>query len=350
MRFGVMLPHSNNPASTSAILRAAEVAEELGFDALCVHDHIQFDGGSIAAGSHHRVPGGDVRNLFEPMSTLAFVAGRTTRARLMTTILLLPVREPILLAKQAATVDVLSGGRFVCGVAVGPPLKEKPGETTRLTKYKVNAVKEYAAFGLRGHRGRRMDEYLQAMIAIWTQEQATFKGRYVSFEAIDVFPKPLQKPRPPIWIGGRSEHAIERAAASGDAWFPSQINPKQFADGVRLLRERFAARRRPLPSEYGVNIFTCTAATDDEADRLARPVLESKFYDEHDYRTRTIIGSPDATIRSLKEWEGVGLTFCQIKPIYHTLDDLVAQLRLLAREVMPAFPEPAAQHAAAAGH
>ncbi len=339
MKFSLLLPQANYVASPSAILRAAEAAEEFGFDAVGVHDHVVFGGETISCGSHHPVPLGDRRTLFEAVTTLAFVASRTSRVRLLTSILLLPVREPIVLAKQVATVDALSGGRFICGVAVGPSLIERKGETTQLTGWRANAVKEYAAFGLRGRRGRRMDEYLQAMIAVWTQERATFKGRHVSFEEIDVFPKPVQKPYPPIWIGGRSEFALERTAAFGDAWHPSQINAAQFAESLPVLHARCAARGRPAPPEYPINIFVSIADTDQAADDLARPMLRSKFPTEHDYRTRTIIGGPDTWIRMLTEWEAVGLTFAHLKFVYRDSDDLIARLRLFAREVMPAFPE-----------
>ncbi len=339
MRFSVALPQANYVASPAAIQRTAEVAEDLGFDAVGVQDHIVFGGETMSSGTHDPVPGGDLRTLFEAVTTLAFVAGRTRRVRLLTSILLLPVREPIVLAKQVATIDALSGGRFVCGVAAGPPLVERTGETTRLTTYRANAVKEYAAFRLKGHRGRRVDEYLQAMIAIWTQDRATFEGRYVAFKDVTIFPKPVQKPHPPVWIGGRSEHALERTAAMGDAWHPSQINPEQFGASLPLLRAKCAERGRPAPTEYPINIFVSIAHTDAAADELARPVVQAKFYTEHDYRTRTIIGSPATWIRMLNEWEAVGLTYAHLKFVYRDTDDLVARLRLFAREVMPAFAQ-----------
>ncbi|MBM4433570.1 MAG: LLM class flavin-dependent oxidoreductase [Chloroflexi bacterium] len=337
MKFAVLLPQTNQVASTDAILRAAAAAEELGFDAVSVHDHIQFNGWWIASGSRTSVPGGDDRTLFEAVTTLAFVAARTARVRLLTSILLLPVRDPIVLAKQIATVDVLSGGRFTCGVGVGPPLEEAKTETTRLAQHRTNAEKEYAAFGLRGNRGPRMDEHLQAMISVWTQEKATFRGRYVSFEDLDVFPKPLQRPRPPLWVGGRSEFAMERCARFGDVWNPSQTSPRQYAESLPVLRAKFAAHGRPAPSEYATNIFTAIAETDELAERIAAPAVGPMFYSDGEFRARTIVGGPATWVRILREWEKVGLTYCEIKPTYHTVDDLVAQLRLIAREVMPAF-------------
>ena len=148
MKFAVLLPQTNQVASADAIGRAAVLAEDLGFHAISVHDHLQFNGWWVASGSRLPVPGGDDRTLFEAMTTLAFVAARTSRVRLLTSILLLPVREPVLLAKQIATVDVLSGGRFICGVGVGPPLTEGRNETTKLAHHRTNAEKEYATFSL----------------------------------------------------------------------------------------------------------------------------------------------------------------------------------------------------------
>lgn len=341
MKFGLLLPQTNQVASTDAIARTAAVAEELGFWAISVHDHIQFNGWWIASGSREPVPGGDDRNLFEAMTTLAYVSARTSRIRLMTSILLLPVREPILLAKQIATVDVFSGGRMVCGLGVGPPVNEGRNETTRLAQHRTNAEKEYEALKATGNRGARMDEYIEAMVAIWTQDQATYEGRFVSFRELDVFPKPLQKPHPPIWIGGRSDFALERCARYGEAWNPSQINPPQYAEQMTKLRGLFTGRGRPAPTSWSANLFTAIAATDEAAERLAAPAVGPMFATDRDYRTRTLVGSPDTWIRMLKDWEAVGLTVCEIKPTYHDVDDLLAQLRLIAREVMPAFPESA---------
>lgn len=339
MRFGLLLPQTNQVASTDAIARVAAVAEELGFWSISVHDHIQFNGWWIASGSREKVPGGDDRTLFEALSTLAYVSALTSRVRLMTSIVVLPIREPILLAKQIATIDVLSRGRMVCGFGVGPPVNEGRHETTRLAEHRTNAEKEYEALKVTGNRGPRMDEYLEAMIEIWTKERATYEGRYVAFRDLDVFPKPLQRPHPPIWIGGRSDFALERCARYAEAWNPSQINPPQYAEQAAKLRALFAARGRPAPTSWSANLFTAIAETDDAAERLAAPAVGPMFMTDRDYRTRTLVGSPDTWIAMLKAWEAVGLTVCEIKPTYHYVDDLIGQLRLFAREVMPAFAE-----------
>lgn len=341
MKFGLLLPQTNWVASTTALRDTAQAAEALGFDAVSVHDHIQYNGWFIASGSREPVPGGDQRDLYEALAVLAYVAGITTRVRLLTSILLVPVREPIVTAKQLATIDQLSNGRLVVGIGVGPPLKASEGETTRLDRHRTNADVEYAAFGLRGSRGPLVDESVAAWQAIWTQEKATYLGQHVRFEEVEVFPKPVQQ-QVPIWIGGRSDFAIDRVVRYGTTWNPSQMNPAQFAATWATLEARFAEAGRPLPIERAVNLFSAIAPTDAAAEAIAAPAVGPMFYTDPDFRSRTLVGSPDGWIERLREWQALGLTFCEIKPTYHTVDDLIAQLRVIADEVMPAFPEPTA--------
>jgi alkanesulfonate monooxygenase SsuD/methylene tetrahydromethanopterin reductase-like flavin-dependent oxidoreductase (luciferase family) len=337
MRFGLLLPQTNWVASTSAIRDAAQAAEGLGFDAVSVHDHVQYNGWFVASGSRTPVPGGDQRNLYDAVATLAFVAGITTRVRLLTSILLVPVREPIVTAKQLATIDQLSAGRLVVGIGVGPPLRASEGETTRLANHRSNAEIEYAAFGLSGSRGPIVDEYVEAMIAIWTQDPASYEGRHVRFEGIDVHPKPVQRPHMPIWVGGRSDFALERVVRLGETWNPSQVSTEQFRASWAWLDTRFDEVGRPRPTERAINTFSCIAPTDAEAETIAGPTVGEFFYSDPEYRQRTLIGSPETWRQRLEEWRSLGLTFCEIKPVYHTVDDLMTQLRVIAEEVMPAF-------------
>ena len=162
MRFGVMLPHTNRIATTDNIIRTAETAEEYGFYALSVHDHIVFNGHWIVSGVRGIELPGDDRTLFEAMEVMTFAAARTSTIRLVASVILLPIREPVLFAKQAATLDVLSGGRLTLGFGVGPPLQPGDNETTKLGNHRSNAGKEYDAVGISGNRGRRTDEYIEA--------------------------------------------------------------------------------------------------------------------------------------------------------------------------------------------
>ena len=342
MRFGVFLPQSNWVASTAAIRDVAQAAEELGFHAVSVHDHIQYNGWFIASGSRQPVPGGDQRDLFDAVATLAYVAGITERVRLHTSILLVPIREPILTANQLAAIDRLSDGRLTIGVGVGPPVKTVEGETTRLAEHRSNAAIEYAAFGVKGNRGKLVDEYIEAMLAIWTQDPASYRGEHVSFEALEVLPKPVQQPHIPIWIGGRSGFALDRVARLGDTWNPSQVSPEQFSSSWADLEARFAAAGREKPLQRAINTYSVVAGSAEAADELASAAVAEMFYTSPDFHERTLVGTPDTWIERLADWRDRGLTYCELKPVYHTVDDLLAQMRVIHEEIMPAFPEPTA--------
>jgi probable F420-dependent oxidoreductase len=338
MRFGLLLPQTNWVASPTAIRDVAQAAEELGFDAVSVHDHIQYNGWFIASGSRKPVPGGDQRNLYDAVATLAFVSGFTSRVRLMTSILLVPIREPILTANQLASIDQMSGGRLVLGVGVGPPLKESEGETTRLAHHRSNAQIEYAAFGIKGDRGPLTDEYIGAMVAIWTQDPASYHGKHVTFDDLVIHPKPAQRPHIPIWVGGRSRFALERVVRLGETWNPSQVSPSQFGEAWAWLDERFAAAGRPPATERAINTYA-VIGPDDAARELAASGVAEMFVSHPEFEQRTLVGSPETWRQRLADWQARGLTFCELKPIYDTVDDLLVQMELVADEVMPAFPE-----------
>jgi len=339
MKFGVMLPHTNKIASTDAIIRTAETAEECGFHALSVHDHIVFNGHWIVSGQRGIDAPGDDRNLFEAMQTLTFAAARTSKIRLVASVFVLPIREPVLFAKQAATLDVLSGGRLTLGFGVGPPLTPGDHETTRLGKHRSNAGKEYDAVGVYGNRGPRTDEYIEALIEIWSNELASYDGKFTSFEDIEVFPKPLQDPYPPIFIGGRSEFAIQRAVKYGDGWNPSQPSALQMIEGIARIRKLCEQAGRAPIEEYGVNIPSVIAATDEEADAIARPTVGPMFPGETEYRERTIVGSPDTFIRRVQEFKDAGVNYVELKPLYPSMEQFMEQLRLIRDEVMPAVAD-----------
>ena len=158
---------------------------------------------------------------------MAFVAGKTSRLRLVTSVTVVPHRPAVLLAKMLATIDVLSKGRFTFGIGAGW-MKE-----------------EFEALGLPpfAERGAVTDEYLLACRELWTRDEPRFSGKYVNFANILFAPKPVQKPHPPIWVGGESGPALRRTARLGDAWYPIGTNPqhrldsmKRFAAGVERLR------------------------------------------------------------------------------------------------------------------
>jgi len=221
-RFGTSLPGVQQiPARAQAwerdvggphILEAARAAERAGFDWVSCSDHVAVPVSRAAAMG---------AAWFDAGSTLAFVAGATTHIRLLSHVLVLPYRHPLVVAKQYGTLDRLSGGRVILGVGSG---HLKP---------------EFTVLGADfARRGALTDEYLAAIAAAWTEEVASFAGETLAFRDVIVAPRPAQRPRPPIWVGGNSRAAVRRAARLADGWVPWRGSGP--AGG---LRDRGPARR-----------------------------------------------------------------------------------------------------------
>jgi probable F420-dependent oxidoreductase len=210
VHFGVILPNYGKDASPDAIRRSAEAAEELGFDSVWATEH-------IIVGPEGVDPYGRV---YDPLVTLGWIAGWTERIRLGTSIVLVPLHNPMLLAKQVATLQELSGGRFTLGVGMGWHKDE---------------------FDFMGvefkNRGRRADEAIRLMRALWSGER-DFEGEHWSFH--DATAEPHPSPQPEIWVGGSSEPAIRRALELGDAWHPSRGSDPEH---VRNVKEQYPELR-----------------------------------------------------------------------------------------------------------
>ena len=185
------------PATTEAIVQTARKAEELGFDALFVNDHV------IVDDSPRSEPW---RNVYDPLMVLSFVAARTSRIKLGTSVLIMPYRNPIVTAKMVATLDQMSGGRAIVGVGSGW------------------SEAEYDALGVPfQERGARTNEYLRLWQACWEPGPTTFHGRFFSFDNMHVSPKPLQQPHPPICLGGSGRPSLRRAARFAEVWQPPPL-------------------------------------------------------------------------------------------------------------------------------
>jgi probable F420-dependent oxidoreductase len=213
MDFGVGTMTRGECATRAGYAAVAERAERLGFGFISVNDHIVIPG-DIASrypySEEGQWPGRTAGECLDQLAALAFLAGRTERIRLLTSVMVVPQRHPVLTAKMLATVDVLSGGRLIVGCGVGW-LKE-----------------EFEAVGAPpfGERGQVTDEYLEAFKVLWTQDAPTFSGKHVSFDNLMFAPKPVQKPHPPLWIGGESPAALKRTVRVGDGWYPASNNPQ----------------------------------------------------------------------------------------------------------------------------
>jgi probable F420-dependent oxidoreductase len=331
MKFSVLLPHLNYSASPAAIRDAAQAAEELGFYSAGVTDTIQYTGWWVSAGSMEPVEGGDRRNHFETFTTLAYLAGQTETIRLMTSVIVPPYREPLLAAKQLAAIDHLSDGRLNVGVGVGRPASGNVGKGLA----DRGSTHQYTTLGLPANRGPVADEYIEAWLAIWTQEKAEYHGEYVDFEDVSIFPKPVQSPHPPIWVGGRSRKARERVAKYGEVWNPSQPDRGEFAEGRADVLELFKAAGRPEPTDFSINIFCRLGNTDEDAVEYANDTIESRFASPEDYRERTILGDTEGWLTRLQGWADVGVTNVELKPIYNGVDELLNQMEWIAQDIIP---------------
>jgi len=233
LRFGVALPNYGPLASAENLVRLARRAEALGVDSIWVADHLVAPVSVDSVYPYDRRPDakpgdmGVIEQFYEPLTTLAFLAGATSRIRLGVSVYVMPYRNPVVTAKIVATLDALSGGRAILGVGVGW-LRE-----------------EFAALGQDPRRrGRTTDEYLEVCRRLWRDEVAAFDGREYRLPPVRTGPKPVQRPWPPIWVGGNSAAALERAIALGDGWHLIDLSPEEVETSVARLRERLAARGR----------------------------------------------------------------------------------------------------------
>jgi probable F420-dependent oxidoreductase len=231
MKFGMNAPFRGPLARPDAIRTIARTAETLGFDTIIVSDHVvvprQIDPNYpySESGSFAWTENGET-DCMEMFTLLPWLAAVTTTIRLMTSVAVIPHRNPLVMAKSIATADILSGGRVTLGCGTGW-MRE-----------------EFEALGLPpfDKRGQVTNEYIAAMKAAWTEDNPSFDGEFVKFSNIDLEPRPVQKPHPPVWIGGESMPALRRVVALGDGWYPIGRNPKfplptpaAYAERVKVL-------------------------------------------------------------------------------------------------------------------
>lgn len=255
---------------------AARQAEDLGFDYLSTGEHLMF---------HGPVPNG--------LISLAAAAGATERIKLFSSITLVPLYPPALLAKQVAMLDVVSQGRFTLGVGVG-------GEFP----------KEFDAVGVPvTERGARTNEALEVIDRLLTERDVTFDGRFTTLDGVTLSPPPVQQPRPPIWVSGRQDAAIRRAARHGDGWMPYLYTPEKLAESMdKVATFAAAADRPPEAIEGGIYLFTCVNEDRETALELANEQLSRQY--NQDFAELVgkyaLAGSPDDCRERLNQYIAAG--------------------------------------------
>lgn len=233
VRIGVALPNYGPLASPDVLARLAALAEARGADGIWVSDHLVAPVGSQSIYPYDRRPDpqpgqlGVIEEFYEALVTLAFLAGRTRRVRLGVSAYVMPCRNPVVTAKQVATLDALSGGRVVLAIGVGW-LRE-----------------EFAALDVPfAGRGTRTDDYLAVCRALWTGGIATHDGPCYRLPPVRTGPRPAQHPHPPIWVAGNSDAALSRAARQGDGWHGIDLDPDELGAHVARLRAACTAHTR----------------------------------------------------------------------------------------------------------
>jgi probable F420-dependent oxidoreductase len=227
MQIGFNLPNSGPLSSVDAMTRIATEGESMGFDYLTMTDHVVLPDTKVPG-----YPYSESGEFYESAPTerheqligMAFIAAKTSRIRLVAAVLVVPHRPAVLAAKMLATLDVLSEGRLVVGVGAGW-LK---------TEFDAVVTTPFP------ERGAVTDEYIDAFRVLWTESAPKFAGQYTNFDSIVLEPKPVQRPYPPIWIGGESGPSVRRAARVGDLWYPIGSNNKHLLDTLPRLRTGIA--------------------------------------------------------------------------------------------------------------
>ena len=252
----------------------------------------------------------------EPVSYLSYLAALTSRIRLGSAVIVATTRNPVLLAKQLGTLDVLSEGRLIVGTALG------------------GRPNTYALLGApQNRRARHFTESIGVMKALWTQEKASFQGEFWSFEGLSMTPRPVQKPHPPLWFGGRHPAGLRRTARLADGWMGAgSTTTAQFIEHAQILKQALRDRGRD-PEAFPIS-KRVYVAIDDDADRAERRLTEwfGAWYGNAEMASRmSVWGSVQQVVDGLMDIVEGGAGMLMLNPVF----DYIEQLEQLADEVIP---------------
>ena len=334
MKAGVNLLNFGPAATPESLARWTALAESLGYHLAMACDHIAV---TRDIGARYPAP------LYDPFTTLAWLAGKTQKIALGTTVIILPYRDPMLMARMVASLDQFSGGRFIFGIGAGW------------------SELEFQALNIPFHRrGAMTDEYLAAMKVLWAEDVATFDGEFTKVTAAHIGIKPVQKPHPRMWMTANGDGMVRRIARMGYVWY---LNPHADFDTLARQVELYKAVRDE--SGFGpvetlpMSRETCVAETRQKAQDTARPFLEGKYKvyaqwgqdkampGEEDFtqsfdelsRGRFIVGSPDDVIADLTKFQDIGVTHASLRLGWPGTPKSIVEgaMRLAAKEVLPAM-------------
>ena len=290
MKFGFYLPTRGHTATPEALETLVTRGEGLGFHSVMIADHVVFPT-EVRSTYPYTVSGafpghGDA---LEQLTLMAFIAGITTRLRLVTSVMILPYRNPVLTAKMLATVDVLSRGRVTVGVGVGW-LREE---------FEALHAPDF------DRRGAVSNEYLEIFKTLWTQDPADFAGRFYQFKGLRCLPHPVQKPHPPLWIGGHSRPALRRVATYGDGWHPVGANPavplrphelQAALDDLKRLLEAKGRHPEAVTISFKAPLYDVSPSAEQQAGLERRPFSGSPAQVVEDIATYGKLGVSEVIV------------------------------------------------------
>jgi probable F420-dependent oxidoreductase len=311
---GWSLPSRGPLARADVLTRLARTADTLGYAVLTISDHVVLPTHSSAPYPYDHAgafPGGSQQMYLEPIPLAAWLLSATRRIRVAISVLVVPYRNPVVTAKQLATIDALSGGRLIVGAGVGWWPEE----------FEALAAPPYA------ERGAVTDEYLRLMKTLWTEDSPRFQGRYYRIGDVTMLPHPVQKPHPPIWIGGHTEPALRRTAALGDAWHPIGLRGPAGLAPAELAEK--AARIRVLADQAGRDPAAIGVAFRGSIDLWpagAKAPAETPG---------PLAGPPAKVVADLKAYQSAGVDTVVFDFPKPDPAAMVALMRRVAREVRP---------------
>lgn len=339
MRFGVALPTCTEGmlypipfAAPEDVVHVAVEAERLGYYAVMGNDHL-----TTQAYVRKRWP--NPPNFFEPLITYAYCAPSTKTIRFMTGVIVLPMRHPVVLAKQVATLDRFTGGRVVLGVGVGAYREEYEATQPQLKDVP---------------RSELLVEGIEAMRLLFEERRATYHGRHFAFDDVEMYPKPVQRPLP-MYSAGNAEGSIRRAAEMCEGWLPAGMGPERIRVGREKLRAYAAgAGRDPEGIEIAPQLVVCVGRTAEEAERdfkrsqvyehlLSLQQSTLKGFDIDSYVSMNLIGSVDQVSESIDAYRRAGAGHLSgLLFVSNSVDQYIEQMQLFAETVMPQFKDKAA--------
>jgi len=291
MKLGICLPHYGRPIEVGRMLEVARAAEDAGLDSVWVTDHVIVPKTANVIYREH---------MLDPLAVLPWLAGVTRQVALGTSVVILPYRSPIPVAKLLASVDVLSGGRLIVGAAIG----WLEGEFEALAV----PFKE---------RVSRSEEALELFRTLWTQERPELVTRRHRLHDV-------VKPRPPLWVGGNSEGALRRVARLGDGWHATATNHDAFRQGVETLGRFWKDARREGVPALSLRIPVLV-------DGVHRPAVDMELL-----RGRHVIsGSPARIAEELRGFEALGCSHVALEVSYSTYPAILRTIEILATKVRP---------------